>query len=626
MLTERKLGDLIRIKHGFPFLGEHFTDSGEFIVLTPGNFFESGGFKHTPGKEKYYDGNFPQEYLCAEGDLIVAMTQQAEGLLGSTALVPESGVYLHNQRIGLVSLDNKLADKLYVYYLFMTDLIRRQIRSTATGSKVKHTSPERIYDVSAWTPDVPMQQSIGKTLHMIDRKIALNNAINAELEITARLLYDYWFTQFDFPDANGKPYKSSSGEMVWNEQLKRKIPRAWKFGVLSDIAYVIPGQSPNGSSYNNDGEGSVFYQGAAEFGFRFPQRDKYTTQPTRIAEKGDVLFSVRAPVGKINIANERCCIGRGLAAIRSKDGNQSFVVYTAYMLQKRLATMSGTGTTFGSIDKDTLSDLKVVIPPDPIIAGFNNLVSRMDLMIEKNFNEVCELIDLRDFLLPLLMNGQVIVATVGVAASETIVDEPVVEDKQAKRATVFKRLVLSAYILDNICDEPTAGRVKFEKLLYLSEHCAQLPLHSQFQRAAAGPYDSQALYGIESQLKKNKWFKRQNKKGESRAYARLTNSNGYEQYLGSNLDAEEKTVIDRLLKLLKTVRTTQCEIIATLYSAWNDFIIDGAQPSDDQIVDEVLTNWHESKERIDRSRWLVALGWMRENDIVPTGYGVHTKR
>jgi len=207
-----------------------------------------------------------------------------------------------------------------------------------------------------------------------------------------------------------------------------------------------------------------------------------------------------------------------------------------------------------------------------------------------------------------------------------VIINAVANNKVSNKVMIFKRLVLSAHILDNICDEPTAGHVKFEKLLYLSEHCAQIPLHSEYKRAAAGPYDSPALHSIDSQLQKIKWFKRQHIEGESRAYSRLEKADGYKQYLNSNFDVGQQAVIDKLIRLFKTAKTIQCEIVATLYGAWNDFLIEGITPTDDEIVNEVLTNWHEEKGRISRDRWLSALNWMREKDIVPVGYGFSTKR
>ncbi len=215
--------------------------------------------------------------------------------------------------------------------------------------------------------------------------------------------------------------------------------------------------------------------------------------------------------------------------------------------------------------------------------------------------------------------------------SEAVTGKVMIEDAQpnelptSRRESVFRRLVLSAYILDNICDEPTAGRVKFEKLLYLSEHCAKLPLHSDFRRHAAGPYDPQALYSVDEQLKRNKWFIRNKDKKETRAYIRLEKSQGYRTYLDSNFTVEQKKHIDNLIEIFKGARTIQSEIVATLYGAWNDFLIEGTNPTDMQIVDEVLTNWHERKERIDRERWQAALNWMREKGIVPVGFGTSTK-
>ena len=137
----------------------------------------------------------------------------------------------------------------------------------------------------------------------------------------------------------------------------------WYPGVLSDIAEITMGQSPSGSSYNDDGIGTVFFQGRAEFGFRFPTIRLYTTEPKRMARKNDVLMSVRAPVGDLNVAHEDCCIGRGLGAIHSKDNHQSFVLYTMYSLRKELDVFNGEGTVFGSINRDALNSMPIRIPP-----------------------------------------------------------------------------------------------------------------------------------------------------------------------------------------------------------------------------------------------------------------------
>ena len=176
-----KLGETLSVKHGWSFKGEYFSESGEQSLLTPGNFYEKGGFKPNNGKERYYTGKYPEEYLCHKGDLVVAMTEQAEGLLGSTALVPEDNKYLHNQRIGLITCDETQLNKLFAYYLFMTKSVREQLERCASGTKVKHTSPERIYDVEVEIPDLPSQDKIAKLLLSIDGKISANLSINDNL-------------------------------------------------------------------------------------------------------------------------------------------------------------------------------------------------------------------------------------------------------------------------------------------------------------------------------------------------------------------------------------------------------------------------------------------------------------
>lgn len=125
----------------------------------------------------------------------------------------------------------------------------------------------------------------------------------------AKTIYDYWFLQFEFPNEEGRPYKSSGGKMVWNEELKREIPEGWEYINLGNIAQITMGSSPKGASLNNCGEGIVFYQRNSDFGDRFPRERVYTNAPVRYAEEYDILLNVRAPVGKLNIADKKCCIG-----------------------------------------------------------------------------------------------------------------------------------------------------------------------------------------------------------------------------------------------------------------------------------------------------------------------------
>ena len=230
--------------------------------------------------------------------------------------------------------------------------------------------------------------------------------INDNLEAMAKQLYDYWFVQFDFPNEEGKPYKSSGGAMVWNEKLKRKIPQGWSNGILSDVANITMGQSPDGSSYNEDGEGIIFYQGSTDFGLRFPDIRQYTTSPSRYANKGDILMSVRAPVGALNIANNDCCIGRGLSALSSKIGSMTHLYYLMNDFRLKFEGMNSAGTTFGSITKNELFSLPVIIPTKSVISEFEQVCEPIFYKQMIIGEEINALTKQRDELLPLLMNGQ----------------------------------------------------------------------------------------------------------------------------------------------------------------------------------------------------------------------------
>ena len=296
----------------------------------------------------------------------------------------------------------------YLNAFMHSNYIQKYFEYNATGSGMRYTlSQQTLHDIPILAPDLSTQKKIGALLTNIDRKITINREINRNLEELAKQIYDYWFVQFDFPNEEGKPYKSSGGKMVWNETLKREIPAGWKNGVLSNIAYITMGQSPEGSSYNEDGIGTIFYQGSTDFGIRFPNVRMYTTKPTRFAKIGDILMSVRAPVGAMNIANSDCCIGRGLSAMNSKIGSITHLYYTMDYFRHTFENKNAVGTTFGSITKDELYNLPVVIPSKEVISAFNVKTIYIFNQQLSTSKEIQELTALRDSLLPLLMNGQV---------------------------------------------------------------------------------------------------------------------------------------------------------------------------------------------------------------------------
>lgn len=330
-----------------------------------------------------------------------------EATLGRYAMIPEGFYGCLGRRLAIVRAKDSRVNPRWLYYYFLSPEWSAFIANhTVKGSTVNRISVEDYPNYPIPLPERKTQDAVVEVLSTIDQKIDNNTNLCVKLESMAKTLYDYWFTQFDFPDENGKPYCSSGGEMVWNDQLKRKIPKGWSAGQLSDIANITMGQSPSGDTYNENGSGTIFYQGCTDFGTRFPVPRVYTSAPTRFAKAGDILMSVRAPVGTLNIAMEDCCIGRGLAALNSKFGSQLHLLYTLSGFKQLFDVMDGNGTTFGSITKDTLFEMKVVIPRRDQIKSFEEMVQPIEQKIRVAEQENRELTKLRDWLLPVLMNGQ----------------------------------------------------------------------------------------------------------------------------------------------------------------------------------------------------------------------------
>lgn len=300
----------------------------------------------------------------------------------------------------------EVTDNKYLYYLLSQQSFFDYVMTGAKGCKMPRGDKKQIMQWEICLPPFEEQKRIAGILSALDDKIELNRRINENLEQQAQALFKHWFVDFDFPNAEGKPYKSAGGKLVDSEL--GAIPEEWKVGCLKDISNIIMGQSPKGESFNEQGNGIVFYQGRTQFGTRYPSVKLYTTEPTRYAESFSVLLSVRAPVGDVNIATQRCCIGRGVASIQSLNGCNSFVFYIMRCtLQPLLQQYNGEGTVFGCINRKALEDIKIIIPPMNIIKNFETIIGSHENLMYKLFLEGNNLVHTRNTLLPKLMNGEI---------------------------------------------------------------------------------------------------------------------------------------------------------------------------------------------------------------------------
>ena len=268
-------------------------------------------------------------------------------------------------------------------------------------------------------PPLTEQRAIAHILGTLDDKIELNRRMNETLEEMARAIFKSWFVDFDpvrakmdgswrrgesLPGMPAEMYDLFPSRLVDSEL--GEIPEGWGVGIVGDCFHLTMGQSPPGRTYNDEGDGLPFFQGCSDFGFRYPTNRRFCTAPTRIAESEDTLVSVRAPVGDINKAWERCCIGRGLAALQHKSGSPSFTYYLVWAIQQEIQQYEHTGTVFGAINKKQFKALKTVEPKLAAVDLFETFVLPLDERIRLNVSESRTLSGLRDTLLPKLISGE----------------------------------------------------------------------------------------------------------------------------------------------------------------------------------------------------------------------------
>jgi len=645
----------LHVKHGFPFLGEHFSTEGKFVILTPGNFIEAGGFKFDPAKAKYYLGEFPESYLCEKGDLIVAMTEQAEGLLGCAAIVPEDNKFLHNQRIGLITVDKDSMDRMFTYYLFNSKVVRTQLRLSSSGSKVKHTSPDRIYDVVAPIPLKSEQERISKVLSSLDAKITINNRINAELEAMAKLVYDYWFVQFDFPmskeqaarigrpELEGRPYRNSGGPMVYNAEVKREVPEGWGVKTLADLADIIGGSTPSKAKSEYFTENGTPWITPKDLsmnaGNRFITRGETDVSALglketslRVMPKSTVMLSTRAPIGYMAISRDRVTTNQGFKSFVPNRGYSTEFVFLTVELYLPAIKAKGSGSTFMEVSTASLRSLPILLPDKQLVEQFTVLAR--PFFDQQNGLELQnqELATLRDWLLPMLMNGQV-----KVGAAEYKLEEKMAMAAEAKgeygggkvikmvpqlgepeEQAFVKRKMLASYIINRSADDPHFGHTKFEKLLHLTDyHVLQRNLNQRYIKKAAGPYDNSFTIPFFEQTFKAQWFAEEKHGDLQRIIPGPKNGSSRKTY--DYYTEEELRGIDALIGLFSKTSYEAAEIVSTLYAVWNNRIILD-QPITDKLLKEDFLAWDEQKARY-AHRLDGGLTWMRQHDVVPNGWG-----
>jgi type I restriction enzyme S subunit len=312
--------------------------------------------------------------LLQKGDIIIS----ARGTVGVVAML-ERQMAFNQSCYGVRAKEKSLND--YVFYLLKNTI--NNLQQISHGAVFDTITRDTFKEINIFLPPIPEQKAIATVLSSLDDKIDLLHRQNQTLEAMAETLFRQWFVE--------------------------DVGDDWDKGVIPDEFDYLMGLSPPGSSYNEDCIGIPMFQGNADFEFRFPKNRIYTTKAKRLADPFDTLISVRAPVGAQNMANVKCCIGRGVARFRYK-GNAKYYTYTYFKMKSLMddfKLFNDTGTVFGSISKKDFDTFSIIIPPRDLIDKFQNEVKPIDNKIIKNCHQIQTLTLLRDTLLPKLMSGEV---------------------------------------------------------------------------------------------------------------------------------------------------------------------------------------------------------------------------
>lgn len=312
-------------------------------------------------------------------------------------------------------------DERFLYYLSISPEFRKQAISLMEGTSGRKRVNENALKISDFLiPDFEEQRKIANILSAIDDKIQINNQINRELEDMAKTLYDYWFVQFDFPDQNGKPYKSSGGKMVYNPELKREIPEGWGVEKMDDLGTIVGGSTPTKSISDNFIKGGEGYSWITPNDLSNNKGNKFIKNgeidvtmgglrdaSLKLYPEGTVLMSSRAPVGYLAISTKEITTNQGFKSfIPDKKYGKNYIYYT---LQNNLKVIEqhASGSTFKEISATVLKDITIIQPSLDVVKKFEEKVSSINSYIKVNEEQNQELTQLHDWLLPMLMNGQV---------------------------------------------------------------------------------------------------------------------------------------------------------------------------------------------------------------------------
>lgn len=414
-----KLGDCLSlITNGFVVKQSRDTDKAGGYPFTRIETLSNGRFnRDRMGYADIYDLKGLESYVLEDEDIIISHINSRR-FLGRSVLYKKIGdeIILHGMNVLRIKTNREVLNPVYANYFFQTeyykqcidnirkDAINQSSFSIGDFQKLVIPLPEREY-----------QEKIAGVLSSLDRKIALNRAINRNLEALAKQLYDYWFVQFDFPDENGRPYKSSGGKMVWNEKLKRNIPQNWECVKIQEIAKTYSGGTPTSSKSEYYENGTVPWINSGELNnayitntLNFITELGLKESSAKLYPKNTILVALYgATAGKVSFLTFEACSNQAVCGVMLE--NPLMVNYTRFYLSNLLDyyILLSSGSARDNISQDTIKNTWFIKPDNEILNAFDQICQKTTQLIVANQIEIDNLTKQRDELLPLLMNGQV---------------------------------------------------------------------------------------------------------------------------------------------------------------------------------------------------------------------------
>ena len=609
------------------------------------------------GKAEYWGGNVfwatPEDLGKLTSDRILATKRQVTAKAVAEAnlsVLPVGSIIISTRApIGHMAINDKPmsfnqgcrgiipGDKIYgpfLYYLLSSRV--PELNAVSNGTTFVELSRDELAAVRVIFPELDSQRCIADFLDerttRVDGLIAKKTRLLELLAEQRQALITRAVTKGLDPSA---PMKPSGIELTkrgdrFQEEVEGGGDMIFITGALRHFGRIQNGTTP-ASGETKYWDGDVLWATPEDLGKL--TSDRIAATKRQVTEKaveevnlsvlpiGSIIISTRAPIGHMAMNDIPMSFNQGCRGIIPGDKIHGPFLY--YYLQSRVSELNAVsnGTTFVELSRDELAAVRMVFPDldrqKRIAAFLDKQTARIDHTVTKVQASIGLLQEYRAALITAAVTGKI----------ETLLPAVVTQPAARQAPAAFKRAVLAAYIADRMCDQATFGKVKFQKTLHLAEeHLGIDEVEGQYYRKAAGPFDPGMMRSVHSQLKKRGWItaeEREGKKGTK--YRRGAKINAYKTYFDRYF-GDKKEAIDGLLTLIGRMDTQQAEIVSTSFAAWNDLLIEGKNPSDDEIVHLIWNDWNKSKRNIARKRWYDALSWMRSKDIVPQKRGKHTKK